>query len=65
MAANYTKPDEPLADRGKARKDGGQKRPKPKKHQRAVCSVCGAADGGLYRHTSPLALYCAKRVPTG
>jgi hypothetical protein len=64
MAANDTKPDEPLADTGKARKESGEKRPKPKR-QRAVCSVCGADDVGLYRHTSPLALYCAKHVPTG
>ena len=53
----WEEPDEPLADRGKAR----QNRPKPKR-QRAVCSVCGGAEGGLYRHTG-LALYCAKHVP--
>ena len=62
MAANDTKPDEPLADRGKARNDGGEKCPKPKR-QPAVCFVCGAADVGLYRHTAPVALYCAKCAP--
>ena len=61
--ANDTDRDEPLADRRKARKDREGERPKPKR-ERAVCSVCGGADGGLYRHTSPLALYCAKHVPT-
>jgi hypothetical protein len=37
---------------------------KPKR-TRLTCSVCGAADVALYRHTSLLALYCAKHEPTG
>jgi hypothetical protein len=60
--ADDTKPDEHGPVTAKAPNDGGEKRRKSKR-QRAACSVCGAADVGLYRYTAPVALYCAKHVP--
>jgi hypothetical protein len=60
--ADDIKPDERGAETVKTLKSGDEKRRKPKR-QRAVCSVSAAADVALYRHTSPLALYCAKHVP--
>jgi hypothetical protein len=59
--ANFTKRDERDADLVKAIAEGG-KVLKPKR-ARKVCSVCGAADLSLYRHTGPVALYCAAHVP--
>lgn len=60
--ADDTKPDERDADLAKAVAEGG-KVLKPKRRARPACNICGATDGGLYRHT--LALYCAKHVPKG
>jgi hypothetical protein len=60
--ANYTKRDERDTDLAKAIAEGGKVL--KAKSARRVCSVCGAADVGLYRHMGPVALYCAKHVPS-
>ena len=59
--ANYRKGDERDANLAKPIAEG-DKVLKPKRAP-MVCSVCGAADVGLYRHTGSVALYCGKHVP--